>query len=94
MTPEAAKVEELIVDLLCGFIDHPDSLKVTCEESANGINAHWKIRCHPEDERMIVGVGGENIKALTFLVRTLGLSQAKHFRFDFVAEQGNPTRCI
>ncbi len=94
MTPEAAKVEELIRQTVASYVDHPHALEFTCIESPTGNNCHWKMRCHPDDEVQIVGPGGDKIRALIFLVRTLGMSQGKHFRFDFIAQQGNPTQCV
>ncbi len=93
MTPEAAKVEELIRETVGSFVEYPHALEFTCVESANG-NANFKMRCHPDDESKVVGVGGSHIKAMTFLVRTLGLSKGKHFRFEFIAQQHAPTLCV
>ncbi len=91
MTPEAAKVEELIRQTVASFISHSHALQITCQESKNG-DATWVMRSHPEDEPKIVGTNGSHIKALTFLVETLGLSQAKDYKFQFVTERHNPTR--
>ncbi len=93
MTHEAAKVEDLIRETVGSFVEHPHALEFTCIESADG-NAHWKMKCDPKDERSIIGESGYRIKALIFLVRTLGLSRGKHYRFDFVATEKNPTRCV
>ncbi len=91
MTPEAAKVEELIRETCAAFISHPNALQITCQESKNG-DATWVMRSHPEDEPKIVGTNGCHIKALTFLVGMLGLIEGKDYEFEFVTERHNPTR--
>ncbi len=93
MTPEAAKVEELIRETCGAFVSHPHALQITCQESKNG-HATWVMRSHPEDEPKIVGVGGSHIKALTFLVGMRGLIEGKDYTFKFVTEHQNPTRCV
>lgn len=68
--------------LLVRLIDHPDDLKVTEEETADGLKI--LVTVHPEDMGRIIGKGGKVIKAVRKLVQVKAARDGIFVRVEIV----------
>ncbi len=84
------KTKELLRDLVHAFTMHPGDLELEVQH-ADGA-ALWMIKGNKEDEPFLVGKGGSHVRALSFLVRCIGLARREKYTFTLITRQAPKVR--
>lgn len=86
MTTSRHPTEQLLHDLACAFVEHPDRIEVASQPSLDGA-VYFALKGHPGDEGRLVGTGGCHVDALTFLVALLGQADGAIYTFRLITRQ-------
>lgn len=87
---EIDKIESLLRDLAGSFIEFPKDLQITTQLSDDGKSRLLVMKGNPKDESKLVGKNGCHIRALNFIVITLGWSRGEVWTFRLVTESTHP----
>lgn len=77
--------KELLRDLVHAFTMHPEALQLEAQHTTGA--ALWIMKGHKDDERFLVGSGGSHVRALSFLVRCIGLARREQYTFKLITIQ-------
>lgn len=76
-------MEELVRFLVEKIVDHPQDVRLGKEKQEGGLII--KLSVHPEDMKVVIGKGGETIRALRDLLYVKASKQGK--RVSLVLEE-------
>jgi predicted RNA-binding protein YlqC (UPF0109 family) len=67
-SPTLTSDEKLLNDVVKGFVDHPDDVRVMTETADDGSDL-IKLSVNPEDMGKVIGKSGKIAKSLRLLIR-------------------------
>ncbi len=84
-TPDrTAHVSQLISNIACALVDHPD--KVSVEYVEDSEHTLIRLRVHPEDVGKLIGKEGRTARSLRTILIASGTKLRHRFSLDIVEE--------
>jgi predicted RNA-binding protein YlqC (UPF0109 family) len=77
------RIETLLRDLICSFLQKPEELKIIHQAAKDG-SVYWAVKGASCDEGKLIGKGGCHADALEFLVEEIGRMRGQTFTFRLV----------
>ena len=75
-----ANMKEILADLVCAIVDHPDEVTVVSEETEHAITLTLSV--HPDDMGMVIGRQGRIAKAIRTLIKAASAGLDKKVNVD------------
>ena len=75
-----ANMKEILADLVCAIVDHPDDVVVTEEENKGEVTLTLQV--HPDDMGMVIGRHGRIAKAIRSVMKSVAGTCGKRVNVD------------
>lgn len=76
-------MEDLVLTLVKGLVDHPDDVHVSVTEDDSAIL--YELAVHPDDVGKVIGKGGRIIKAVRVVVTTAQARSGKRIAVEIAS---------
>ena len=75
-----ANMKEILADLVCAIVDHPDDVVVTEEENKGEVTLTLSV--HADDMGMVIGRHGRIAKAIRSVMKSVAATCGKKVSVD------------
>lgn len=75
-----ANMKEILADLVCAIVDHPDDVVVTEEENKGEVTLTLQV--HADDMGMVIGRHGRIAKAIRSVMKSVAGTCGKRVNVD------------
>jgi hypothetical protein len=89
LSPEEARLIELVGYLVQGIVSHPEEVEV--EEFFDDVGTVYGVRVHPEDIGRVIGKEGRVANALRHVVKAAATKIGTHVTVEILTEEGSET---
>lgn len=89
LSPEEARLIELVGYLVQGIVSHPEEVEV--EEFFDDVGTVYGVRVHPEDIGRVIGKEGRVANALRHVVKAAATKVGTHVTVEILTEEGSET---